>query len=70
VTHRRTDRPFRGNERIEATAKAVELYKTGHTVRCVADQIGRPYSTTRELLAQADTVFRPRGGKSGCTSAH
>lgn len=66
MTHRRTDRPFRGDERIETTAKAVELYEDGHTVRCVAIQVGRPWSTTRALLAEAGTRFRPKGGKPRC----
>ncbi|MGW4043021.1 helix-turn-helix domain-containing protein [Streptomyces sp. NPDC004721] len=70
MTHRRTDRPFRGDERIKASAKATELYKAGHTIRCVSTQIDRPYSTTRNLLTEADIVFRPRGTVSNCTAPH
>ncbi|MFD4968895.1 helix-turn-helix domain-containing protein [Streptomyces sp. NPDC058424] len=70
MTHRRTDRPFRGDERIETSAKATELYKAGHTIRCVSTQIDRPYSTTRNLLAEADIVFRPRGTAPSCSATH
>ncbi|MFJ5151432.1 helix-turn-helix domain-containing protein [Streptomyces sp. NPDC088353] len=70
MTHRRTDRPFRGDERIAAREKAAALYRAGHTIGCVATQIDRPYSTTRSLLADADVAFRPRGRSSRCTAPH
>ncbi|MGW2937642.1 helix-turn-helix domain-containing protein [Streptomyces sp. NPDC001156] len=67
---RRPSQPFKGDERIATRTRAVELYEAGHTTRCVAEQIGRPWSTTRQLLAEAGTVFRPRGSKSRCTADH
>lgn len=61
----RPRRPFKGDERIETRQRAVELYAAGHTILCVAAEIGRSWSTTRDLLEQADVVFRPR-----CTANH
>ncbi|MER5715769.1 helix-turn-helix domain-containing protein [Streptomyces sp. NPDC002132] len=59
-------RPFRplptGNARITLRDHAARLYDDGCTVRSVARQIERPYTTTYELLVEAGVRFRPRGG--------
>lgn len=59
-------RPFRslptGNERIALRQRAAQLYVDGCTIRSVARQIERPYTTTYELLVEAGVRFRPRGG--------
>ncbi|MGW1039859.1 helix-turn-helix domain-containing protein [Streptomyces sp. NPDC002547] len=61
---RRTDRRFTEDERFTARERAAELYRAGHTIREVAAAIGRPYSTTRDLLTEADVVLRPSGTRS------
>ncbi|MFI1165582.1 helix-turn-helix domain-containing protein [Streptomyces sp. NPDC020801] len=65
---RRPFTPFKGGERIAAREKAVEQYGAGHTIRCVAALIDRSWTTTRDLLAEADVTFRPRGTQ--CTANH
>ena len=68
MTSRRGRRPFTGDERIALRQQAAALYQAGHTVRCVAGQIDRPWTTTHELLEDADVTFRPRGVR--CTAGH
>jgi hypothetical protein len=59
----RTTRPLpTGNDRITLRQHAADLYHAGCTIRSIARQIGRPYTTTYELLAEANVRFRPRGG--------
>ena len=60
--------PMPAEERAAARQEAAALYRAGHTIRCVAGQIGRPWSTTRELLDAANVEFRRRG--TGCTGTH
>jgi hypothetical protein len=55
-------RPFTAAERFAARQKAAELYAAGCTIRSVAAQIGRPYTTTRDLLVDAGVTLRARGG--------
>lgn len=59
-------RPFRhlptGQDRIDLRQHAALLYLEGCTIRSVARQIERPYTTTYELLVEAGVRFRPRGG--------
>ncbi|WP_200309083.1 helix-turn-helix domain-containing protein [Streptomyces adelaidensis] len=62
---RTTRRLPSGNDRITLRRKAADLYLDGCTIRSVARQIGRPYTTTYELLAEAGVKFRPRGGNTG-----
>ena len=61
---RTTRRLPSGNERITLRQHAAALYLDGSTIRSVARQIGRPYTTTYELLAEAGVRFRPRGGNT------
>ncbi|MEU3160035.1 hypothetical protein ABZ753_21630 [Streptomyces griseoincarnatus] len=65
-----TRRLFNHDDRITTRQKAAALYRAGHTIRCVAQAIGRPYTTTRDLLDEADVPFRPRGKASRCTANH
>ncbi|MFF7130344.1 helix-turn-helix domain-containing protein [Streptomyces sp. NPDC008240] len=53
-----------GNARIALRQHAAQLYLDGCTIRSVARQIERPYTTTYELLAEAGIRFRPRGGNT------
>jgi hypothetical protein len=41
--------------------QAAALYRAGHSTTCVADQIGRGWTSTRELLETAGVTFRRRG---------
>jgi transposase len=59
---RTTRRLPHGNERIALRRRAADLYLDGCTIRSVARQIERPYTTTYELLTEAGVKFRPRGG--------
>ncbi|MFB7461238.1 helix-turn-helix domain-containing protein [Streptomyces sp. NPDC056188] len=70
MTDRRTRRRFTEGERTTLREKAADLYRAGHTIACVAGQIGVSWGTTRAFLAEADTAFRPRGHGSRCTPAH
>jgi transposase len=66
---RTTRRLPTGNDRIALRQRAADLYCDGCTIRSVARQIGRPYTTTYELLAEAGVRFRPRGGNTRKTAA-
>ena len=57
-----------GAARITTRRQAAALYRAGHTIACVTDQIGRPWSTTRDLLTEARVEFRHRGTR--CTASH
>ncbi|MGW5123231.1 helix-turn-helix domain-containing protein [Streptomyces sp. NPDC004069] len=70
MTDRRTRHRFTATERATEREKAAAIYRAGHTILCVATQIGRPWGTTRGLLADADVAFRPRGKASRCTAPH
>ena len=54
-------RPIPAAERMALRARAAALYLDGCTIRSIADQIGRPYTTTYALLDEAGIKFRPRG---------
>lgn len=56
---------LRGTERAETAQRAAGLYTQGCTIQSVADQIGRSYGSTRELLLEAKVKLRPRGGATG-----
>jgi hypothetical protein len=60
-----TRRVLKGTEREETAARAAGLYLQGCTIQSVADQIGRSYGSTRELLLEAKVRLRPRGGMTG-----
>jgi hypothetical protein len=49
-----TDRPPLADQ-------AAALYRAGHSTTCVADQIGRGWTSTRELIKAAGVTFRRRG---------
>ena len=54
-------RPIPAAERMALRDRAAALYLDGCTIRSIADQIGRPYTTTHGLLDEAGIKFRPRG---------
>jgi hypothetical protein len=41
--------------------QAATLYRAGHSTTCIADQIGRGWTSTRELIKAAGIVLRRRG---------
>ncbi len=62
----RTKAPtLRGAERAEVAQRAAGLYLQGCSIQSVANQIGRSYGSTRELLLEAKVKLRPRGGANG-----
>ena len=60
----RTDpnRQVRGEERRELTEHVTAAYAKGQSIRDIASTIGRSYGFVHRLLAEADVVFRTRGG--------
>jgi hypothetical protein len=56
--------PTHGNAdgRQATAAELKDRYEAGLSIRHLAAQTGRSYGTTRRILADAGTTFRPRGG--------
>jgi hypothetical protein len=50
------------------TASAAALYAAGHTIRCIAELTGWPWSTVRGRLAAVGVPRRPQGSR--CTADH
>lgn len=49
-------------EREEYFAGLARRYKSGESIRDIAESIGRPYGTVRLWLSAAGSQFRSRGG--------
>lgn len=56
-----------GRLRALATEHAVARYEQGASIRVIAAEMHRPYSTVRRLLFEADVLMRSRGGRRTST---
>ena len=54
-------RYVKGAERRQLAKRARSLYDDGHTITEVAEQLGRSYGATRQLLLEVDTPIRRQG---------
>lgn len=51
-----------GTDRMTVALNLRARYDAGESIRAIAADTGRSYSTTHQLLRAVKTQFRPRGG--------
>lgn len=56
-----------GRLRVLATRHAVARYMQGLSIRGIAGELERPYTTVRRLLSEAEVNLRARGGRRSST---
>ncbi|MBX9392227.1 transcriptional regulator [Streptomyces sp. TRM72054] len=55
-------KPLTGDERRRVAVELSDRYADGATVRALAAETGRSYAVVHQLLREAGTTFRARGG--------
>lgn len=58
---------LKGAERLKAAHDLQARYYAGDSIRGIATATGRSYGYIQKPLAEAKTVFRPRGFQKGVT---